>query len=417
LASGKVKDMADRYSGGMPSVDFSTLGSLGDVYNKNKNDATLANLAPLLQAGDWKGAAGLAAQAGRPDLSLQFLNAQEQRGQHGQANTRANQELELNRQKFEESKRQFNESARSGGLPQIVFQEDARGIKRPYRVDPRTGTVMPIEPGQPGQGPATIAPPAAPAVGDQSNAGETGAVPPGAAFAQAGGQPVLTAPDWANPKEYIKKASTEQAEADVKTNERGRAGDRVFQIVDQLEAKTKDKLFGQATGPAVEYAARQDMNSPSRLAYEYSALGPKKEAQAFLDQVKQDAQAISSELQRAYLSGQGSVTENERKAIDQILGNIAGARSPEAARALLKNLRTIIKTTFARTGGQQSGYVVPDPQGGIQQAPQQAAPDVRGPDGSWGPATAPQQPQGRVAPDGKTYIPDPNRPGKFLRVD
>jgi hypothetical protein len=32
------------------------------------------------------------------------------------------------------------------------------------------------------------------------------------------------------------------------------------------------------------------------------------------------------------------------------------------------------------------------------------------------PAAAPAVPGGRVAPDGKTYVPDPNRPGKYLMV-
>jgi len=65
-----------------------------------------------------------------------------------------------------------------------------------------------------------------------------------------------------------------------------------------------------------------------------------------LKQIRQDAQSINSQMQRALLKGGGSITEAERQAVDQILGNITTATSAAEARALLLNFKGIVNDMF-----------------------------------------------------------------------
>lgn len=156
-----------------------------------------------------------------------------------------------------------------------------------------------------------------------------------------------------NRREAIKQYSHKYGEQQAAEASKSETGAKVFGMLDQLEKKTKDPLFAQAAGPTREYASGQPVWNPARAIYEYSPLGPSEKAKTFLDTIKADASAINSELQRAYLSGQGSVTVQERAQINQILGNIAAARSPESARVLLQNVRGLITNAF------QKGYAVP----------------------------------------------------------
>jgi hypothetical protein len=66
----------------MPAlVDFSTLGDLGDVFSKARDRATLGDLGAILANpnGDYRQAAGLAAQAGRFDIALPLIQQARQR--------------------------------------------------------------------------------------------------------------------------------------------------------------------------------------------------------------------------------------------------------------------------------------------------------------------------------------------------
>jgi len=182
----------------------------------------------------------------------------------------------------------------------------------------------------------------------QSSADET-AIPSTATPVQATPAPALPL----NRRKAIDAYSKETGENVAKTEEREKVGSRIFKLIDSLEEKTKDPLFKEAAGPTREYASGQPVWNPARAIYEYNPLGGSEKAKTFLDTIKSDAQAINSELQRAYLQGQGAVTENERAQINQIFGNIAAARSPEAAQAMLKNARALITASFQR------GYAVP----------------------------------------------------------
>jgi len=188
---------------------------------------------------------------------------------------------------------------------------------------------------------------------------DEGAIPPSATTVQAAPGAALPL----NRREAIKSYSKEKGEQTAKTEERGEAGSRIFKLIDSLEEKVKDPLFKEAAGPTREYASGQPVWNPARAIYEYNPLGASEKAKTHLDIVKSDAQGINSELQRAYLSGQGQVTEAERAQINQIFGNIAAARSPEAAQAMLKNAREIITTAFQR------GYATPGAAEGAKPAP------------------------------------------------
>ena len=119
----------------------------------------------------------------------------------------------------------------------------------------------------------------------------------------------------------------------------------MLQSIDELDKKIKDPLFPKATGPFIDYAARQSVTNPARLIYK---LAPEKdgvrrpEAQALHGRILADAQIIKSQMQQVFLKGQGAVTEWERKSVNDIVGEIAAARSTKEAQDQMKNLRTLV---------------------------------------------------------------------------
>jgi hypothetical protein len=109
--------------------------------------------------------------------------------------------------------------------------------------------------------------------------------------------------------------------------------------------------FGAATGPFVAAASDASTWDPRKWAYEGVQ---SRESKAYLDQIKQDAQAINSTMQRALLKGGGAISDSERASINQILGAIAQARSPNDAKALLGNFRGIVRQMFKLPDAGQS---------------------------------------------------------------
>ncbi len=171
---------------------------------------------------------------------------------------------------------------------------------------------------------------------------------------QPGGQPVM------NMKKYYEELGQEKAKLDVKGQEQGQAGEKLNTLITELDKKTRHPLFKQGTGVyagalgGASPLIAGTVPNPARGAYEmFDTISGGTEAKNYMGQVRSDAQAINSELQRVYLKGQGSVTEFERKQIDNILGNIEGSRSPEHAQAQLANLRKIVATTLSRPPGWQ----------------------------------------------------------------
>lgn len=257
--------------------------------------------------------------------------------------------------RFKEQQRQFNEARNP--KPTITTKEDAYGNPRFFLEDPGSGKVQELTPAQAQSLSGKIS------MNSPTPDDETG-MPPNASLAQAGGQPQI--PEGVNAREYVKKYSNEMGEQAAKNTEKGNAGSRVIGMIDALSDKTRDPKFAEGAGPFMEYGRSSSPINPARWAYEANNSltefkrrneGKSKEGAptvaGFMDSVAQDVQAIRSELQRAYLSGQGPVTENERAQINEILGAIGGARNPEEARALLNNAKSVIARAF------QKGYNVP----------------------------------------------------------
>lgn len=71
-----------------------------------------------------------------------------------------------------------------------------------------------------------------------------------------------------------------------------------------------------------------------------------------LRQVRQDSQAVRSLLQKALLKGGGSITENERDQVNQILGSIETARSAKQAISLVRNFKSLVNNMFSNRKGQ-----------------------------------------------------------------
>lgn len=268
---------------------------------------------------------------------------------------------------FKEGKRQFD--AAREVKPSVHWTPDRTDEKgdtipgKPYLVNPNGSyRELTLEGAQNLSSalPQTGAVPGVAAPDQQTSADET-AIPPSATAVQASPTPALPL----NRRKAIEAYSTETGKDAAKSAEKEQAGSKVIGLIDRLISKTQDpddpkkdnKLFAEAAGPTHEYASNQPVWNPARLAYEYTPLGPSKEAQGFLGQIRSDAQAINSELQRAYLSGQGAVTENERAQISDILGRVAAARSPQEARGLLNNAKGILGIAMQR------GYVVPSASG------------------------------------------------------
>jgi hypothetical protein len=148
-------------------------------------------------------------------------------------------------------------------------------------------------------------------------------------------------PPGVDPKKYRQEMATQMAQrAGFAEGER-----TVLGMVDLLKEKTKQPLFAEAVGPFAGAAHEAPIYTPQRLIYESVQSRP---AKAFLDRVKQDAQAINTVLQRELLKGGGSITENERTQINQILGAITTSRSPQDAQDQLDNFKLLVRKLFAR---------------------------------------------------------------------
>lgn len=219
--------------------------------------------------------------------------------------------------------------------------------------------------------------------------------PTGMPQPQPGTPPI---PPGADPKTFRVKT----AEQAVENTAMGQGGQRILTMVDQLEKKVGSvdpetgkfvgtKEFTSSTGPFISALHDQPIWSPGRIGYE---IGQSRENKTYLDTIKQDAQAINSTMERELLKGGGQITVQEREQIRQILGAIQGARSPEDAKKLLDNFRGIVRSMFKMDQTGQPGQ----PAAGSAQT---ATPDIKA---------------ARRASDGNYYVPDPARPGKYLRV-
>jgi hypothetical protein len=214
------------------------------------------------------------------------------------------EELELKRQQFQHQKDQANRPVFHNTFDPTIGE----AVPTPYRFTPNGVEQMPVMGRQMPQ-----------------------VVP---------GQPVIPPPPIGGD---AKKWRMDQTEEMAKTSALRSGGARVLGLVDQIEKKTNDPMFKEAIGPFSAEASEQPLWSPMRLGYE--AL-QSKDAKTFLGQVRQDANALDSIMQRELLKGQGVISDPERAAIAKIKGEIAAARSPEHARQLLGNFRGVVRNLF-----------------------------------------------------------------------
>jgi hypothetical protein len=229
-------------------------------------------------------------------------------------------------------RQQFAWQQEQGNRPEVQMVEDENGRKIPVLIDRKTNSVRPLNTSA-ALGPST-----------PSN------IPPGVDAA-----------------EYRKKLADDAVKAATSTRDLQQGGATVMGMVDQLERKISNptdpsvaKRFGAAAGPYAGPASDAATWDPRRAIYEGLQ---SRESKAYLDQIKQDAQAINATMQRALLKGQGAVSESERADIARILGQIAQSRSPDDALALLNNFRGLVRRMFQ----------MPEPQGQAA-APTQTAP-------------------------------------------
>ncbi len=104
------------------------------------------------------------------------------------------------------------------------------------------------------------------------------------------------------------------------------------------EQRDQAKLFEQTTGllEGTDFGIFARSLNPAASA----------KGLALVKEIRQDSQAINTLMQRALLKGGGSITENEREQINQILGGIATTNSSEEAVRLLNNFKQLVRSIF-----------------------------------------------------------------------
>jgi hypothetical protein len=297
----------------LPRVDFATLGDLPNIYREGAQRAarerTLAELGSGQGPLDYNEAARRLLAVGDREgaMSLAQLGANLQQREYQRSRDAANDAF-----RREEAARSQRNADRAFGLQQRQLQ-------------------------------ATI---------------EGGKVPPGFVRSSDGG--LMPVPGGPSDPAYLARRA--EGEAQVKTaaanRELQQGGAQVLSLVDQLEAKVRDPKFSSAAGPIAGALHDQPLYNPARIGYEIVQSRANK---TFLDQIKQDAQGITTVMQRALLKGGGSITENERAQINEILGKIATARSAEDAQALLNNFRGIVRGIFQMDRTQGGAPAAPSP--------------------------------------------------------
>ena len=185
------------------------------------------------------------------------------------------------------------------------------------------------------------------------------------------------------------KASQSSAKQQQKAGELQQGGQQVLGAVDQLEAKIglpgskQESAFESATGPIDDTALGRTIQAFAPFQGDNLTL---------LKSVKQDAQAINTLMQRALLKGGGSITENEREQINQILGGISKSTDANQARALLQNFRQLVGSIFGLDDTQPQQQATQDPANQLPQDAQQIG-------------TSGGKPVYQT-PDGRTFIQD-----------
>lgn len=133
--------------------------------------------------------------------------------------------------------------------------------------------------------------------------------------------------------------------------ERNSVLDQLLNAVGGLESKIGLTKSGELDAKAAD--AFEEATGPFDSSWVGETLGQifHSDEVTLLRKVRQDSQAIRSLLQKALLKGGGSITENEREQVNQILGEITSARSAGQAMALVRNFKQLVNNMFSERQG------------------------------------------------------------------
>ena len=327
---------------------------------KAVQDAALTEAGQLYAAGDLKGAQAAASRGGSLQALMGFANQANNERDFAFRQTEAQRAQQNADRGFGLQEKQINatlgNSAATRALAEKQFQFQVEQGNRPEireTVDPNTGakSFFMVDRKNPSNVTPINVPSASPSVPSNIPAG-------------------------VDPTTYRREMAQAAVKDVTSTRDLQEGGKTVMGMIDNLEKKiisqTDPKVsqqFSAATGPFVSAASEASTWDPRKWMYE---VGRTRESKAYLDQIKQDAQALNSTMQRALLKGGGAISDSERASVNQILGQITAARSPEDAQALLTNFRGIVRQMFKMDGGQpaasgQPGGLPPLPPGFVVQ--------------------------------------------------
>lgn len=176
------------------------------------------------------------------------------------------------------------------------------------------------------------------------------------------GQAIFTAP---TESPYAKELAHSQAKADVKSAQSAKAGQQILDLTDQMaalagapgspERKTFEDTIGPLQGTSWYQGAKGFINSKAETPIMYG-------------KIQQDLGTIKLLATRAYLSGEGQVTENERHMVADAVGRVESAPSADAALEAMNNLKQIVNQVFLKPHapgvtptGQPAGGAAPPP--------------------------------------------------------
>lgn len=204
---------------------------------------------------------------------------------------------------------------------------------------------------------------------------------------------------------YGKELAQEQAKADVKSGEHAKAGQQMLDLTDKIA-----QLAGQPGTPARQ--TFEDATGPVQGSDWYQTakgfVNSKAETPVVHAQLQQDLGTLKLLATRAYLSGQGQVTEAERAAVAEAIGRVEKAPSAEAGLQALNNVRGIIQQVFMKPPAGQPGAPAAAPGAPPpQMAPDMAMPGVAVQGGMPG---ANQEQSQMVPPPGPQGAPAPQGP-------
>lgn len=197
---------------------------------------------------------------------------------------------------------------------------------------------------------------------------------------------LFTAPT-ASRSPYDETVQRERAKADVDAEGRGKVGQQMLGLLEGVrglagkDGTPQAELFEQTVGPLQGTGTYQKVKG---------FFNSKAESPQVYNDVQQYLGTLRMLAQRAYLSGQGQVTEAERRAVNDAIGAVETAPSREASLRAITTLEGIVQGVFMKAP--QGGQMAP---GASAPPPNVVAPGISVEGGAPQPAPAAPQQSGR----------------------